>query len=239
MREGRDEKGARRLPWRPILLALLALGGLALAFRALPIAAWLGAFQAWVAGLGPAGWILFALVYAICCVLLVPASLLTLGAGAAYGLATGTAVVLAGATLGATLSFALARTALREKVARMASGSAKFRALDRAIGKEGAKIVFLVRLAPIFPFTYVNYAFGLTSVRALPYVVASFLGMIPGTIAYVWLGTAAAGVAGGDGGGARRTLQVAGALLALAVTLLVARTAAKAIRTAGVEEGEG
>jgi len=129
-------------------------------------------FQSWVVGLGPLGWVLYALVYAVCCVLFVPASILTLGAGALYGLGTGTAVVLAGATLGATLSFLLAKSVLRKRIEKMTAGNAKFQALDRAIGKEGAKIVFLVRLAPVFPFTYINYAFGLTGVRTLPYVVA-------------------------------------------------------------------
>lgn len=229
----------KRFPWRAVLVAGLAIAGLALLFHALPVARWLGAFQGWVKGLGFAGYVLFAFVYAACCVLFVPASILTLGAGAIYGLLTGTAVVLCGATLGATLAFLLARTALRSRIAAMAAANPKFRALDRAIGKEGAKIVFLVRLAPVFPFTYVNYAFGLTAVRTLPYVLASLVGMIPGTFAYVYLGAAAAGVAHGDAGGTRRLVQVAGAVVALAVTVLVARIATRAIRNAGVEEETG
>lgn len=227
-----------RPPRKTALVAIgiaLALVGLFVLFRLLPVAAWLGAFQAWVKGLGFAGYALFALVYAACCVFFVPASVLTLGAGAVYGVGVGTAVVLCGATLGATLSFLLARTLLRKKVEKMTTGNAKFGALDRAIGKEGAKIVFLVRLSPIFPFTYVNYAFGLTGVRTLPYVLASFVGMIPGTFAYVYLGTAAAGVASGDASGTKRAIQVAGAVVALAVTVFVARVAARAIREAGVE----
>ena len=103
----------------------------------------LRSFQTWVVGLGPAGWVLYALVYAVCCVLFVPASILTLGAGALYGLGTGTAIVLAGATLGATLSFLLAKSVLRKRIEKMTAGNAKFAALDRAIAKDGAKIVFL------------------------------------------------------------------------------------------------
>ena len=156
------------------------------------IADLLRSFQQAVVGLGPAGWVLYALVYAVCCVLFVPGSILTLGAGAIYGLPLGFAIVLTGASLGATLSFLLARGALRKKVEKMTAGNPGFRALDRAIAREGAKIVFLVRLSPLFPFTYVNYAFGLTGVRTLPYVLATVVGMIPGGIAYVWLGTAAA-----------------------------------------------
>ena len=196
----------------------------------------LHSFQGWVIGLGPLGWVLYALVYAVCCVLFVPASILTLGAGALYGLWTGTAVVLAGATLGATLSFLLAKSVLRKRIERMTAGNAKFQALDRAIGKEGAKIVFLVRLAPVFPFTYINYAFGLTGVRTLPYVVASFFGMIPGTFAYVYLGSAAAGAASGEADTTKKIVQIAGAVVALVVTIFVARVATKAIRSAGIAE---
>lgn len=191
-------------------------------------------FQGWVTGLGPVGWILYAVVYAVCCVLFVPASVLTLGAGAIYGLGTGTAVVLVGATLGATLSFLLAKTAMRKRIERMTAGNAKFQALDRAIAKEGAKIVFLIRLSPVFPFTYINYAFGLTGVKTLPYVVASFFGMIPGTFAYVYLGSAAAGAASDEADTAKKIVQIAGAAVALAVTIFVARVATKAIKTAGV-----
>jgi uncharacterized membrane protein YdjX (TVP38/TMEM64 family) len=194
----------------------------------------LRSFQGWVTGLGPLGWILYALVYAVCCVLFVPGSILTLGAGALYGLWTGTAIVLAGATLGATLSFLLAKSVLRKKIERMTAGNAKFAALDRAIAKEGAKIVFLIRLSPVFPFTYINYAFGLTGVKTLPYVVASFFGMIPGTFAYVYLGSAAAGAASGEADTAKKIVQIAGAAVALAVTIFVARVATKAIKTAGV-----
>lgn len=196
----------------------------------------LHSFQGWVVGLGPLGWVLYALVYAVCCVLFVPASVLTLGAGAIYGLGTGTAVVLVGATLGATLSFLLAKSVLRKKIERMSAGNAKFQALDRAIGKEGAKIVFLVRLAPVFPFTYINYAFGLTGVKTLPYVVASFFGMIPGTFAYVYLGSAAAGAASGEADTTKKIVQIAGAVVALVVTIFVARVATKAIRSAGIAE---
>ncbi|MFI5198334.1 MAG: TVP38/TMEM64 family protein [Thermoanaerobaculia bacterium] len=194
----------------------------------------LRSFQGWVTGLGPLGWVLYALVYAVCCVLFVPASVLTLGAGALYGLWTGTAIVLAGATLGATLSFLLAKSVLRKKIERMTAGNAKFAALDRAIAKEGAKIVFLIRLSPVFPFTYINYAFGLTGVRTAPYVLASFVGMIPGTFAYVYLGAAAAIAASGQMDSTKKALQIGGAVVALAVTIFVARVATKAIKTAGV-----
>jgi len=195
----------------------------------------LRSFQQAMAGLGPAGWLLYVAVYAASCVLFLPASILTLGAGAIYGLPLGVAIVVAGATLGAFLSFVLGRGVLRKRIEAMATRNPRFAALDRAIGREGAKIVFLVRLSPLFPFTWSNYAFGLTAVRPIPYTVATFLGMLPGVVAYTWLGTAAAAAASSEATATRRALQIGGALAALAVTLFVARLATKAIREAGLE----
>lgn len=221
---------------KPILIGLAVVVGLVVLFQTLPVAQWLEAFQQYVQGLGAFGYVLYAAAYAVCVVFFVPASVLTLGAGAIYGLQTGVAVVLVGASVGATLAFLLARTLIRERVEKMTEGNAKFSALDRAIAKEGAKIVFLVRLAPIFPFTYINYAFGLTGISTPGYVLATVVGMIPGTFAYVYLGTAAAGAAtAGDADSARTIVQIVGAVAALIVTIFVARLATKAIREAGVE----
>ena len=196
---------------------------------------WLAEFQQWVQSIGPLGWVVYALVYAVCVVFFVPASVLTLGAGAIYGLGTGVLVVLVGAGLGATLAFFLARTLLRERIEKMTAGNARFAALDRAIGREGARIVLLVRLAPVFPFTWLNFAFGLTGVRPLAYCAATVVGMIPGTVAYVWIGTAAAGAASGAST-AQTVVNVIGAIATLVVTIFVARLARRAIREAGVEE---
>jgi uncharacterized membrane protein YdjX (TVP38/TMEM64 family) len=219
-----------------VAVAAAVVVGLVVLFRLLPIAEWLRAFQGWVQGLGAAGYLLYALVYALACVLFVPASILTLGAGAIYGLGTGVGVVVVGATLGATLSFLLARTLMRARIEGMTRDNARFRSLDRAIAREGAKIVFLVRLAPIFPFTYINYAFGLTGIATLPYVLASFVGMLPGTFAYVYLGSAAAGAAAGGADTTRKVVQIVGAICAVVVTIFVARVATRAIREAGVSE---
>ena len=136
---------------------------------------WLRDFQAWVAALGPVGYIVYTLGYGIIGVFF-PASILTLGAGAIFGVVGGTIVVAVGATIAATLSFLLARTILRKRVEAMAAKNPKFRAIDQAIAREGAKIVVLVRLSAVFPFLFVNYAFGLTNIGLLPYVVATFFG---------------------------------------------------------------
>lgn len=194
---------------------------------------WLRDFQAWVAGLGPMGYIVYTLGYGIIGVFF-PASILTLGAGALFGVVGGTIVVAVGATIAATLAFLLARTVLRKRVEAMAAKNPKFRAVDRAIAREGAKIVVLVRLSAVFPFLFVNYAFGLTSIGLVPYAVATFVGILPLTIAFVYLGAAGAAVATQHN--ARSAITVAGALIALGVSIYVGRIAARAIRRAGVDE---
>jgi uncharacterized membrane protein YdjX (TVP38/TMEM64 family) len=206
------------------------------AWHFLPVAVWLRHLQRYVRGAGAIGYVVYILAYAACCVLFVPASILTLGAGAIFGLIGGTLVVVAGATLGAICSFALARGLFRKRVEGSIGKSQRFQALDRAIASEGAKIVFLVRLAPIFPFTYLNYAFGLTAVRFVPYAAATLIGIIPGTLAYVYLGYAAAG-ATTAGSSTKTVIQIGGAVAAVVVTFFVARLASRAIRRAGVDKG--
>jgi len=225
-----------RSTWIKAAVALAAIGAVIVLFRLLPVAEWLRQFQAYIRGVGPIGYVIYALVYAVCVVFFVPASILTLGAGAIFGVVAGTLVVIAGATLGATLAFLLAKTVLRHRIEAMTAKNPKFRALDRAIAREGAKIVLLIRLAPVFPFTYINYAFGLTGIRLLPYVVATFLGMIPASFAFVYLGSAAATAATGGAQTARLAIQIAGAVVALIASLFVARVATRAVKRAGVEE---
>jgi uncharacterized membrane protein YdjX (TVP38/TMEM64 family) len=215
-----------------IILALLLVAALAVAVRMLPVAEWLTAFQGWVRGAGALGYVAYVVVYVVCCIFIVPALALTLGAGAIFGFVRGAVVVIAGATLGATAAFLLARTVFRERVERMTAGSPKFKALDRAITRDGTKILWLVRLSGFPPFTWVNYAFGLTGVALLPYVVITFLGIIPGTLAFTYAGAAGAAALTGTG---NRIALIVTAVGAVAVALFVGRIALQAIRKAGVE----
>jgi uncharacterized membrane protein YdjX (TVP38/TMEM64 family) len=216
-----------------IILALILLAAFVAAVRMLPLAEWISQFQTWVRGIGPIGYVVYVLAYAVCCVLLIPALALTLGAGAIFGFAAGSIVVIAGATLGATLAFVLARTVLRQRVERMTQNNAKFRALDRAITNEGTKILWLVRLSGFPPFTWVNYAFGLTGVRIVPYILITFFGIIPGTLAFTWAGTAGAAALTGEGNRIVLGVTAVGAIL---VAVFVGRIALRAIRRAGVEQ---
>lgn len=214
------------------IVALVLLVAVVLAVRTLPLAAWLEAFKNWVQDAGAIGYVLYALVYVVCCVLVVPALALSIGAGAIFGFVAGSIVVLIGATLGATAAFLLARTVLRHRVERITSNHVKFRALDRAITREGTKIMWLVRLSGFPPFTWVNYAFGLTGVRLRPYIFTTFFGIIPGTLAFTWAGAAGAAALSGTGNRILLSITAGGAIL---VSVFIARIALQAIRRAGVE----
>jgi uncharacterized membrane protein YdjX (TVP38/TMEM64 family) len=149
----------------------------------------------WVQGIGFWGAVLFAVAYVPAAVLFVPGSLLTLGAGFAFGIVKGTLVVSAGSTAGAAAAFLVARTVARDWVSRRIAGRPRLAAIERAVAKEDFRLVLLTRLSPVLPFNVLNYAFGLTGARFGKYVLASWIGMLPGTIMYVYLGSAANSVA--------------------------------------------
>ena len=192
-------------------------------------------FIEYVQGLGAIGYVVYALGYAIIG-LFVPASILTIGAGALFGVVGGSIVVAIGATLTATIAFLLARTIFRKRVERMVARNPKFLAVDRAIAREGAKIVVLVRLAAVFPFLFVNYAFGLTGIGALEYAVATFFGILPGTVAFVYLG--AAGAAAATQSKTKTIITVIGVVIAFAVSIFVARIANRALLHDQLEDPE-
>jgi len=186
------------------LIALIAIPiALFLVMKFLPVQEWLRSFNSWVVQMGVAGIFVFINVYAVATVLLAPGSVLTIGAGFVFGLWKGFLAVSVGATLGASLAFLIARFIARDKVEAIARRNEKFRKIDNAIGKQGAKLVFLLRLNPVIPFNLSNYFYGLTSVKFWPYVFASWSGMIPGTFLYVYIGTASKlAVSAAVGGGA-------------------------------------
>lgn len=146
---------------------------------------------------GQAGPILFMLIYALGTVFFLPGSVLTLVGGALFGPIWGTLYNLSGATAGATLAFLVSRYLASDWVEQKTSG--KFKQLRQGVEKEGWRFVALVRLVPLFPFNLLNYALGLTRIKLSHYIVASYLGMLPGAIAYTYLGYAGReAVAGGE-----------------------------------------
>lgn len=187
-----------------------------------------------ISGLGALGPILFAGLYILACVLSLPGFILTLGAGAVFGVITGFIAVSIGSTLGAACAFLIGRYLARDLVAGRIAGNEKFKAVDEAVGREGWKIVLLTRLSPVFPFNLLNYAFGLTKVSLKHYFFATWLGMIPGTVMYVYIGSMAGDLASLGGTGRTRTtgewvLYGIGLLATLIVTVFVTRLARKSL----------
>ena len=191
---------------------------------------------AWIEAAGPVGPIVFFGLYIAACVLMLPGSILSLGAGAVFGVVSGTLLVSLSSTAGATAAFLVGRHLARETVARRVAGNLTFGALDEAVASEGWKIVGLTRLSPVFPFNLLNYAFGLTSVSLRDYVLASWLGMLPGTVLYVYLGSLAGSLAelGPRESGRTRTpaewvLFLVGLIATVAVTVVITRIARQAL----------
>ena len=183
---------------------------------------------------GPLAPLLFIALYVAACVFLLPGAILTLGAGALFGVVKGALVAWTGATLGCAAAFLVGRYLARDWVAKRISGDKRFRAIDEAVGREGWKIVGLLRLSPVFPFNLLNYAFGVTRVSFRDYLLASAVGMIPGALMYVYLGSLAGDLATLGAGGRTRTtaewvLYGIGLIATVAVTVTVTRIARRAL----------
>lgn len=232
------------LPWGKLLAGLVVLIALVVASRLLPVNEWLQGFNAWVGGLGPWGMVIFVGAYVVAAILLLPGSILTLGAGFVFGLGWGLLAVSIGSTVGAACAFLISRFMARKKIEAMAGQNPKFQSMDKAIGEQGARLIFLLRLSPLVPYNISNYFFGLTAVRFWPYVLASWLGMLPGTLLYVYLGTAGkAGLQAVSGSDAGRsplewTFLGVGLLATLAVTVWVTQIARRALKKSNVDQGD-
>lgn len=164
---------------------MAVIAGLIVLSRLLELDQRLGELKGWVANQGMWGPIVFAGVYVLATVLALPGSALTIMAGAVFGSFTGVLTVITGATLGASLCFLISRYFARAAIASHFSKNAKFQKLDALTEKNGAMIVAITRLVPLFPFNLLNYGFGLTKVPFWTYALWSALCMLPGTILYV------------------------------------------------------
>jgi uncharacterized membrane protein YdjX (TVP38/TMEM64 family) len=220
-----------------ILATVAVIGCLAVAIKTLPVDRYLLGLVEWIRGAGVVGTVAYVVVYALAAVLFIPGSILTLGAGFAYGVVKGTAVVWVAANIGATLAFLLGRTLAREWVAGKVGQNERFGAIDRAVGARGFKIVLLTRLSPVFPFNLLNYAYGLTRVSLGDYVRGSVIGMVPGTVMYVYLGsliTSITELASGQtsGGTTQQVFYFGGLAITVVVTLYVTRVARRALAEA-------
>jgi uncharacterized membrane protein YdjX (TVP38/TMEM64 family) len=187
-----------------------------------------------IQNLGLVGALAFIFLYMLATVAFLPGSILTLGAGAIFGVVLGSLYVFIGATLGATLAFLIGRYLARGWVAKKIEGNKNFAAIDKAVGKEGLKIVLLTRLSPLFPFILLNYVYGITGVSLKDYFFGS-VGMIPGTVTYVYFGSIAGNLAllgaqeKTSNPALEWTIRTIGLVAAIAVTFYITHIARKAL----------
>jgi uncharacterized membrane protein YdjX (TVP38/TMEM64 family) len=219
-----------------IVLAGLFIGSLAL-MRLSVLSVWIERLEGWVQGLGIWGPIVYGLVYVAAVLAMVPASPLTIGAGAIFGLGVGTVTASLSSITGASLAFLISRYLARGFVEHRLAGDTRFAAIDRAVAHNGWIIVGLLRLSPAIPFNLQNYVYGLTAIGFWTCMVTSWVAMLPGTILYVYIGhlsraglDAAAGRSAGGRTPAEWGLLAVGLTATLAVTILVARIARQAIK---------
>ena len=207
--------------------ALLVLAGLGL-----PIREMAQSIFGWIQENPNVSWLVFLGVYILATVLLLPGSLLTIGGGWLFGFVEGLVVVSLSSTLAASSSFLIGRYLARAWVEGKISEDARYRSLDRAIGERGFFVVLLTRLSPLFPYNLLNYAWGVSSVRLSRYVLASWMGMIPGTLLYVYLGAAASDVSQLFSGASREAvgkewLFIVGLAATAVLVIFIARLATK------------
>lgn len=219
--------------FRLLLVGLLVAGAAAAAYT-LPVAEWITGLAERARNTGALGVAMFFAAYVGSTVAFLPGSILTLAAGFAFGPFWGLAIASPASVTGATCAFLLGRTLLRDWAAARVGESPRLRAIDAAVGREGFKIVLLLRLSPLFPFNVLNYALSLSKVRVSTYVLASFLGMLPGTALYVYLGSLAPAAAelasaGGRGGSGRTILYVVGLVATVAAAAIGTRAARRAL----------
>ncbi len=224
-----------------VIVFVVVVVALLVAAATLPIVEWVTGLLAWVDENRTVSWAVFIVVYIVATVFLVPGSLLTLGAGFVFGLPIAFAMVSFASVVGASCAFLVGRFFVRGWVESKLETMPRFEALDRAIGEKGWLIVLLTRLSPIFPFNLLNYALGITQVRFAHYVLASWIGMVPGTVLYVYFGSVAQNIAelfSGDlpESAASVWLFYGGLAATLVLTVVVTRFATRALN-AQLEQG--
>lgn len=221
----------RLVIWLGLVGLLIAVS---VAWFFLPTKDWIQGFGDWIKSYGAVGVGIFAVIYVLAVIVLAPAGVFTIVAGLVFG-AWAFPLVVVAATAGATLAFLIARHLVRQKVESLVEERPKFKAVGEAVSEDGWKIVGLLRLSPLVPFNLQNYFFGVTDVGLLPYVTATFFGIMPGTLLYVYLGTLGKAVAGGEGGGAGQWALLAVGLVATAiVAFIITRKAKRKLKEAGV-----
>jgi uncharacterized membrane protein YdjX (TVP38/TMEM64 family) len=219
---------------RVVAAALLLLAIAAVAVAGLPLASWIAAAATWAQRHREAAAALFVVIYVLAAVLLVPGAILTLAAGFLFGLPFGVALTSAGSTLGAAAAFVVGRFAARDWVAQRVATWPRFRALVAATRTDGFRLVLLARLSPFIPYNVLNYALSVTEVRFFDYLLATWIGMLPAIVLYVYAGSLAKNLAELTSAGAPSwavdSLLAFGFVATVALTWLIARRATRVLQ---------
>ncbi len=222
--ENLQKQTGSSVPWMKIIVSIAVIIALLVMYRQLSLEEWISSFQDWVQGFGPIGWIIFIAVYAITAFFLLPGSFLTLAAGAVWGLGA-FPLVIVGATLGSAMSFLAARYLFHDRVQQKVQEYPKFNAVNEAIRDEGWRVVGLLRLSPALPFSLQNWFLGITPVGFLPSQIATFFGIMPGTLLYVLLGSAGGQAGSGEMDTGKFVVLGIGIVATLVVTVMVTKKA--------------
>jgi len=216
---------------KKIFLFALIILAVIVAYQLLPIQKWLQSTIDAFHGLGLWGSGLYIGTYVVLSLMLIPGSALTIGAGVIYGFWVGYLIVATASLLTVACAFFLSKTLLRSRMEKWADGNPRFKLLNEAISTKGAVIAFLIRLSPVFPFSITNYLFGLTRVRFWPYMLASWLGMAPGTFLYIYIGMLGKELNGQsqESDSMKTVFLIVGLLATLIVTVIITRLARKAL----------
>ncbi len=222
--------------WATALVLLIAV---TIAWFVLPVKDWVQSLNVWVRELGLWGVVLFALVYIVVVIVLAPAEVMSVAAGLIFG-AWGFPIVVVSATIGATLAFLVSRYLLREKVKAFARRRPRLEAVDKAVEDESWKIVVLLRLNPLVPFGLQNYFFGATNIKLLPYAIATFFGIMPGSAMFVYIGGLGRAATDADSADVGKSVLLAAGLVATAILIFIVGRKAKAkLKQIGVADNEG
>ncbi len=222
--------------------ALAVLGVIVYILISYPVAEKLLECVAWIDSMGNLGILIFMVVFSIGVIIFLPASVMSLGAGFAYGIVLGSILVTIGGMIGAVVAFLLSRYIARDWVTKIIARDRRFQRVDKAIAANGFKFVLLTRLSPVVPYVLQNYTYGLTAVSLKDYSKASVIGMLPGTLLYVYLGsmiTEASQVASGKilTTPAHIAFYILGLIATVAITIVLAKIAKKAMQEENSRNG--
>ncbi|MDX2080915.1 MAG: TVP38/TMEM64 family protein [Terrimicrobiaceae bacterium] len=201
---------------------------------------WLEQCMLWIQQSGWIGWLWFIVLYTLSCVLFLPGSVLSFGAGAVYGFWPATVLVSLGSVAGAMANFLSARYLLRGWISRRWGHGRRFRAIDRAVTTDGWKLIILTRISPVLPHSLVSCAFGISQIPWTRYLLASWIGFLPISAAYAYAGAvigkaAKGGLHQGPWAWLAYTIELA---ITIGVTVWITRAAHRALVECAPEMAE-